>query len=105
MKKSWTSVTKVLLASALATGVGMFAGPVSAQPADLTADNTNASDALLLAWTKVGAKPPYKSDMAKQQQMEKGQFARFEEQPADAKDRDKSMSNGVQGNHPPFKRN
>jgi len=100
MNRSCTSVTKVISASALAAAVAVVAGPVSAGSASLTTEVGNSSGALLYAGANLNGRPPYARDAARQQQMEKGQFARFEEQTGDA---DKSMYRGVQG-RPPYNR-
>ena len=105
MKRLWTSVTKGLLTSVLAAGVGIVAGPLSAAPADLMSGDTSHSGVILYAWSKTGGKPPFQNTQQNKGQLEKAQFARLEEKSGEAMDENKSLYHGVQGKHPPYRRN
>ncbi len=105
MKKSCTSISKVLLTGVLVTGVGIISSTVSAQPADSSAGYTDSSDTALFAAANLKGKPPYNRHTKNKQPLEKARFARFEEKPGVAKDGHKSKYHGVQGKRPPFSRN
>ena len=101
MKRLWTSVAKGLLTSVLVAGIGIVAGPLSAAPADLMTGDTSH----LYAWSKTGGKAPFRNTQQNKEQLEKAQFARLEEKSGEARDENKSMYHGVQGKHPPYRRN
>lgn len=105
MKRAWTSIISVVFTGALAIGTGMIAGAASAEPADLMAGQHGVSDAILLAGADLNGKPPYKRGKAEKHEMEKGQFARFEEKPGDTEEGKKPMNSELRGKHPPFNRN
>ncbi len=106
MKKSCTSISKVLLTGVLVTGVGIISSAVSAQPADSSVGGyADSSDTALIAAANLKGKPPYNRHTKNKKPLEKARFARFEEKPGVAKDGHKSKYHGVQGKRPPFSRN
>jgi len=106
MNKVLSAVRCLAASGILAICSGGLAQVVFAQPAGLTVAQPDASDALLLAGAAdLKGKPPYKRTETGKPEMEKGQFARFEEKPGDMKENRKSIYNGVAGDHPPFNRN
>jgi len=83
----------------------MIAGAASTEPADQMAGQPGVSDAMFLAEADFVGKPPYKRGKAEKHEMEKSQFARFEEKPGDTEERIKPKNSELQGKHPPFNRN
>ena len=104
MKRSRIPITKMLLTTVLTTGVGMFAGSVSAGSEDLRVGYANSSDLMRYAAVNFRGKPAYNRHVAKKRELEKARFARFEEKPDIAKDKHKPKYHGIQGRRPPYRR-
>jgi hypothetical protein len=110
MNRSRKAVFNTLLASLLTTAAGVSAGTVAPGPAGEGITPVDASGSLFYAQQYLDRdKPPYvrKSHYSQQrekQQLEKGEFARFEEKPAVTGEDRQPAYRHVPGGKPPYVR-
>lgn len=108
MNRLSTKIDRALLASLLTIGVGMFAGTAAANPTDVAGGYDHTSSPLLSAQAYLYSdKPPYvrhsgQTQQGKEKQLEKSEFARFEEKPAVADEGQKPTYLHVPGAKPPY---
>ena len=110
MKRSWNVHLKTLLASLLATAALVSAGTVASNPAIDGTTSVGESNSLLYAQQYLNRdKPPFvrSTDYRQQRdkkQLEKGEFAQFEEK-SGANDKDRQPTyRHVPGGKPPYVR-
>lgn len=111
MKRPHKIIGKTLVVSILSTGVGLYAGTVASAPMGEGPGHVGASSSLLYAQQYLNRdKPPYVRDsryrhQGNTKQLEKGEFARFEEKPTVAGAGQQPAYRHVPGRKPPYVRN
>ena len=111
MKRPHKIIGNTLVVSILSTGVGLYAGTVASDPTGEGRGQVGASSSLLYAQQYLNRdKPPYVRDsrytqQRNKEQLEKGEFARFEEKPAVAGEKQQPAYRHVPGGKPAYVRN
>lgn len=111
MKRPHKIIGKTLVVSILSTGLGLYAGTVASDPTGEWLGQVGASSSLLYAQQYLNRdKPPYVRDsrytqQGNKKQLEKGEFARFEEKSAVAKEGQQPAYRYAPGRKPPYVRN
>jgi hypothetical protein len=110
MNRLHKAVFKTLLVSLLTTGGAVYAGTATAGGVGKWIYSADASDSLLDGGPYVNrdkrpyVRKPESSQQGNQQQLEKGEFARFEEKPAVTGQDRQSSYRYVPGRKPPYER-